>query len=78
LAAPPAHRKPCCTHKPAKRARAKSQEQKAAAQLDKAQRLLNAGKRQQAVKRLLKIVGRYPKTKAAAHALIILSFTPLE
>jgi hypothetical protein len=43
--------------------------------LEKARELLGAGKRQQAVKRSRKIVWRYPKTKAAVEALMILGFT---
>jgi hypothetical protein len=67
--------------KPAKRAKAKtntkakSREAKATAMLEKAWSLLGAGKRKQSVKRLLNIVRRYPKTKAAVEAFIILAFT---
>jgi hypothetical protein len=45
-------------------------------QLKKAQRLLNAGKRKQAVERLRKIISRYSRTKAAINAMIILEFMP--
>jgi len=74
----PRHPQSSCTHKPAKRTKAKSKEARAAAQLEKAKGLLNAGKRKQAVKRLRKLVRRYPKTRAALETLIILSFIPEE
>ncbi len=82
LVVPPIPGQNCCTHKPATRAKAKSKgkrasnEAKAAAQLKKAQRLLNAGKREQAIERSQKIISRYPRTKAAIKAKIILDFTP--
>ena len=59
-----------------KKARAKRNEAKAAAQLEKARSLLNAGKRDQAIPRLWKIVRRYPQTRSAITALIILRFMP--
>jgi outer membrane protein assembly factor BamD (BamD/ComL family) len=65
----------CCTGKPTKQARAKSKETKARAMLQKARALLGAGKRKEAIKQVRKIVWRYPKTKAAVEALIILTFT---
>ncbi len=67
-----------CQSKPTKRTTAESREAKAAALLDKAKRLLNAGKRKQAIKRLLRLVRRYPKTRAAVQAMIQLTFTPPE
>ncbi len=82
LAVPPCHGQNCCTHKRATRAKAKSKgkrtsnEAKAAAQLKKAQRLLNAGMREQAIERLQKIISRYPRTKAAIKAKIMLDFMP--
>jgi hypothetical protein len=63
-------------HKPAKGGTAKSKEARAKAQLEKAKSLLNAGKREQAIKRLRKIVRRYPRTRAAVEAAGILSVTP--
>jgi outer membrane protein assembly factor BamD (BamD/ComL family) len=65
----------CCAGKPAKRARSKSKEAKAKAMLEKAKAILGAGKGEQAIKRLRRIVWKYPKTKAAVEALLILGFT---
>src|SRR4051794_9488303 len=62
---PLAHGQKCCTDMPAKRARAKSNEARAKASLEKARSLLGAGKREQAIKRIRKLVWKYPKTKAA-------------
>src|SRR5690349_18902900 len=59
-----------------KKARAKRNEAKAAAQLEKAKSLLNAGKQEQAIPRLWKIVRRYPRTRSAITALIMLRFMP--
>jgi outer membrane protein assembly factor BamD (BamD/ComL family) len=79
---PLCHGQNCCAHNPATRTKAKSKgkhaskEARAAAQLEKAQRLLNAGKKKQAIRRLRNIVSRYPKTKAAINAMIILDFMP--
>ncbi len=46
-----------------------------AAQLEKARALLGAGKKDRAVKRLLRIVRSYPRTRAAVQAMIILTCT---
>jgi outer membrane protein assembly factor BamD (BamD/ComL family) len=61
-----------CTRTPAKRATAKSREKKAAALLERAKQLLNKGEKDQAVKRLRRIVRRYPRTRAAVEAAVIL------
>jgi len=70
----PAAGKICLKIKPAKRARTKSLEPKAAAHLEKARTLLGAGKRKKAIKRLRKIICRYPKTTAALEVLVIHGF----
>jgi hypothetical protein len=61
-----------------KKALAKRNEAKAAARLEKAKLLLDAGKRDQAIPRLWKIVSHYPRTRTAITALIILRFARLE
>jgi len=77
---PLAHGQNSCNHKPATRAKAKknakNNEAKAAAQLEKAKSLLNAGKREQAIPRLWIIVRRYPRTRSAITSLIMLRFMP--
>ncbi len=84
LAVPPAHGLPCGTTKPAKRARvkgnakgkkAKDKEARAKAQLEKAQRLPDRGKKDWAVELLRKTALRWPRTKAGFQALLILRFT---
>jgi hypothetical protein len=87
LVLPPCHGQNSSAHKPATRTRTKStakskkagakiKQAKAAAQLEKAKNLLNADKRAEAIKRLWKIVRRYPRTRAALEALIVLRFAP--
>jgi hypothetical protein len=58
-----------------KEAKAKRREAEAKARLEKAKSLLNAGKRNQAIKRLRNIVRRYPGTKASVEAAVILTFS---
>jgi hypothetical protein len=63
-------------YKPNRKPKPKTDEEKAKAMLEKAQALLNDGKRKQARKQLRKLIRKYPKTKAGLHGAILLSFTP--
>jgi len=52
-----------------------SKEAKAKARLERARALVGAGKRDQPIRRLRKLVWHYPKTRAAVVPLVILSYT---
>jgi len=71
---PPSRTKAKSTSK-SKKARTRRNEAKAAAQLEKAKSLLNAGKRKKVMIQLRKIARRYPGTKASVEAAVILTFS---